>query len=332
MGAMPHVVAAPDKFRGTASARRVAGAIAAAARAAGWSCDEAPVSDGGEGFAEVLGGAPVPERVSGPLGDPVASAWFRRDDATAVVEMALASGLELAGGSARNDPVRADTVGTGQLVAAAARGGARTVLVGMGGSATTDGGWGAVSALQPTSRLAGVELLVACDVRTRFLDAATVFSPQKGATPAQVQLLSRRLARLAQMYEETYGVDVTELEGSGAAGGLAGGLAAIGGRLCPGFELVAAALELPERLQRADLVVTGEGLLDAESWNGKSVGGVVSLAEAAGVPVLVVVGEVVGDHPVPVHDLVGRCGPERARVETLAAVQEVVGEVLAGAW
>ncbi|HLY83847.1 MAG TPA: glycerate kinase, partial [Acidimicrobiales bacterium] len=248
---MPHVVAAPDKFRGTATARQVAAAVARAAVSVGWTCDEVPVADGGEGILEVLGGRPRHARVRGPLGAPVDAEW-RLDGTTAVVEMARASGLDLVGGTEGNDPVRASTTGTGELIAAAVLAGARRVMVGMGGSATTDGGLAALRALEPHSRLHGVELLVACDVTTRFLDAAAVFSPQKGATPAQVELLSRRLERLAQVYEEDRGVDVRPLPGGGAAGGLAGGLAAIGAELVPGFDLVAEALDLAERLEGAD--------------------------------------------------------------------------------
>ena len=132
---------------------------------------------------------------------------------------------------------------------------------------------------------------MACDVTTRFLDAAAVFAPQKGATPAQVALLSRRLERLAQVYEDDHGIDVRPLVGGGAAGGLAGGLAAVGAALVPGFELVAEAVDLAERMEGADLVVTGEGFLDEQSFHGKAVGGVVGLAAEVGVPVLVVAGD-----------------------------------------
>src|SRR5690606_33658539 len=153
------------------------------------------------------------------------------------------------------DPIGATTAGTGELVAEAVEAGARRVIVTLGGSATTDGGYGALEALEPVQRLRGVRLEVACDVRTRFLDAAAVFAPQKGATPAQVKLLQGRLHRLAQVYRERFGVDVTELEGGGAAGGLAGGLAAVGAELRGGFDLVAEELDLAERLVDADLVV-----------------------------------------------------------------------------
>jgi glycerate kinase len=328
-----HVVAAPDKFPGTASAGAVATAVARVARACGCTCDEAPVADGGEGTLEALGGPNRTSTVTGPLGDPVPAPW-RRSGRTAVLEMALASGLGLAGGPEENDAVAAASSGTGELVAAALDAGCRRVILGVGGSASTDGGLGAVRALEPLSRLAGVELVVACDVRTTFLDAASVFAPQKGASPAQVELLRRRLERLAQVYEQTYGVDVRPLEGSGAAGGLAGGLAAIGARLVPGFDVVADELELHERLEGADLAVAGEGFLDEQSFEGKAVGGVVELATSAGVPVLAVAREVLEGVVVPegveVVSLVERFGRERAMGATLACVEEVVAERLAG--
>jgi glycerate 2-kinase len=325
MGTMPHLVAAPDKFRGTATAAEVARAVAQAAETAGWSADQAPVSDGGEGFCSVLGGRCRPVRVRGPLDGYVDSAWYELDGGkAAAAEMAMASGLVLAGGRDGNDPIRADTAGTGQLIAAAVKAGAHRVLVGMGGSATTDGGWGALEALQPHSRLAGVTLEVACDVTTRFVDAAATFSPQKGATAAEVEFLTRRLERLAQVYFDRFGVDVRQLEGAGAAGGLAGGLAALGATLLPGFDLVAERIGLAERIEGADLVITGEGLLDAESFHGKAVGGVVGLARELGVPVLVISGDAEGDQPVRYLTLVGEFGAERARSDPLGAVAEVV--------
>ncbi|HEY2330641.1 MAG TPA: glycerate kinase, partial [Acidimicrobiales bacterium] len=207
------VVAAPDKLRGTATAAEVAAAVGRVAWEAGWDCDEVPVADGGEGTLAALGGPNRVAVVTGPLGDPVPAAW--RYGRTGVVEMATASGIELVGGPTGNDPVSASTTGTGELVAAAVDAGCRRILVGVGGSATTDGGLGALRSLEPLTRLRSVELVVACDVRTGFLDAARVFAPQKGARPAQVELLSRRLERLAQMYESTYGVDVTRLRGAG---------------------------------------------------------------------------------------------------------------------
>jgi glycerate 2-kinase len=328
-----HVVAAPDKLRGTASARDVAAALGRAAAAAGWECDEMPLADGGEGTLEVLGGPNRNTSVTGPLGDPVRAEW-RLDRGTAVIEMARASGLELVGGPDRNDPVAASTVGTGELIGVAVDSGARRVLVGLGGSATTDGGLGALRALYPLHRLSGLELITLCDVRTRFVDAAEVFAPQKGASPAQVELLRRRLDRLADVYLADYGVDVRDLTGAGAAGGLAGGLAVAGASLVPGFDAVADEIDLHAAVERADLVITAEGFLDQQSFEGKVVGGVVGLAAPLGVPCVAVVGEVVEDLEPPGKDfeivsLVERFGRERAHADTLACIEEVAGDVLA---
>jgi glycerate kinase len=323
------VVAAPDKFRSTASAAEVAAAVGRAARAAGWECDEVPVADGGEGTLDALGGANRTTLVTDPLGDPVEAGW-RLHRGTAVVESARASGLTLAGGPDDNDALSASTYGTGELIGAAVELGARRVIIAVGGSATTDGGLGALRALHPIPRLRGVELVVACDVRTRFVEAAEVFGPQKGASPAEVELLRRRLERLAQVYEEDHGIDITALDGGGAAGGLAGGLAAIGAELVPGFDLVADELDLDERIDGADLVVTGEGFLDEQSFEGKVVGGVAEMAAAFGVPVLVVAGQVFDGTGgrVDAVSLVERVGEERARTDTAAAIEEAVGERL----
>jgi len=353
------VVAAADKFRGTATAAEVAEIVARAARRAGWSCDQAPLADGGEGTLEALGGDRRFTTVRGPLGDPVEAEWrFGGGADRAVVEMARASGLDLAGGAEANDALRATTYGTGQLIAAAIAAGAHRVVVGVGGSATTDGGLGAVSALRaarlvhpggpqrPSERGATqagppvglpAEVVVACDVTTLFVDAAERFAPQKGASPAQVALLGRRLERLAQVYERDYGVDVRDLVGSGAAGGLAGGLAAVGATLVSGFDLVATELDLVDRVAKADLVVTGEGHLDAESLSGKVVGGVVGLATEAGVPVLVVAGEVDtaaippdwAGASIHVVSLVERFGSDQAMADTLGCVATIVSEHLA---
>jgi len=331
------VVAAPDKFRGTATAADVAAAIGRAARSASWRCDEVPLADGGDGLLDVLGGVNRTTVVTGPLGDPVEAGW-RHDRGRAVIEMARASGLALIGGPEANDPIAADTYGTGELIQGAVEAGATRVIVGLGGSATTDGGLGALRALHPHQRLRAIELLVACDVRTPFLDAAEVFGPQKGATRAQVRLLSNRLARLADVYREDHGVDVTTLPGAGAAGGLAGGLAAIGGQLLDGFALVAEELELDQALEDADLVVTGEGFLDEASFDGKVVGGVAEMAADLGVPVVAIVGEEVDSDEVrgavarsgiaEVVSLVERFGRERAMVDIVACVEEAAAAAL----
>lgn len=264
--------------------------MAVAVRRRGWTPIKVPMSDGGEGFLEVLGGANRTTTVTGPLGDPVEAGW-RLSRKRAVLEMATASGLELTGGAEGNDPLAADTTGVGELIAAALDAGARSILVGMGGSATTDGGLGALRSLGPMPRLAGVRLEVACDVRLAFTDAAACFAPQKGATAAQVELLARRLDRLVELYAESYGVDVSTLVGSGAAGGLAGGLAALGAVLTEGFELVADHLGLEASIEHADAVLTGEGLCDAASFEGKVLGGVAELAASLDVPAGAVVGE-----------------------------------------
>ena len=325
------VLAAPDKFRGTASAGEVAEAIAAAAGAASASCDLAPMADGGEGTLDALGGPNRSSVVTGPLGEPVTAPW-RLSRGVAVIEMALASGLAVAGGASSNDPVNAATAGTGELIAEAVEGGAQRVLVAVGGSATTDGGLGALEALPSAARMSGVEMIVACDVRTSFLDAAAVYGPQKGASPAQVELLARRLRRLAQIYERDFAVDVTTMAGAGAAGGLAGGLAARGARLVNGFEVVADETALGERILNADVVVTGEGRYDATSLQGKVVGGVAELAAESGIRALAVVGGADPAAPRPdgleILDLTAMFGSERAHADPCGCVREAVAEAL----
>ena len=207
------VVAAVDKFRGTASAADVAHAIGQACWERGHDCDEIALADGGEGLLDALGGANRTSTVTGPLGTPVEARW-RLQRGTAIIEMALASGLVLAGGAEGNDPLAATTAGTGELIDHALVAGAKRIIVGLGGSATTDGGLGALRAIKAPTRLRGVELLVACDVTTTFVHAAEVFGPQKGATPAQVRMLTGRLERLADQYVEEFGVDVRAIPGS----------------------------------------------------------------------------------------------------------------------
>lgn len=287
------------------------------------------MADGGEGTLDALGGPNRTTTVTGPLGDPVEAPW-RLHRGLAVIEMAAVAGLVLVGGTEGNDPVAAATHGVGELIATAVDAGARRVIVGVGGSATTDGGLGALRAMYPLQRYRAVELVVACDVRTRFVDAAEVFAPQKGATAAQVELLRRRLERLAQVYLEDYGIDVTEIVGGGAAGGLAGGLAAVGASLEPGFELVADELDLADHVDGADLIITGEGFLDEQSFDGKVVGGVVELAAELNVPVLAIVGEAYDDAEkrVPTVSLVERFGRDCSYAEPLACVTEVVTDRL----
>ncbi len=310
------LLAAPDKFRGTLSARAAAAAIAAGAERAGWTAVELPLADGGEGTLDVLGGGNRLTVVTGPLGEPVEAAWRLEKDGTALIEAAQACGLTLAGGPERNDPLRATSRGVGELVAAAVAAGAERIVVTVGGVASTDGGAGATEGV-PHPLL--VPLEVACDVDARFLDAADVFAPQKGATPEQVRILRERLAKLV----------VPDLPGAGAAGGLAGGLAAIGARLVPGFDLVADRVGFQAQLANADLVVTGEGLVDATSFTGKVVGRVLERAETAGIDALVVAGDVAAESPLETVSLVASYGSERALAEPAECLAELVATTLA---
>lgn len=323
------MVAAVDKFRGTVSAADVAGAIGHACWERGDDCVEVAMADGGEGLLDVLGGPNRTATVTGPAGTPVEAAWRLHHD-TAIIEMALASGLEVAGGADGNHPMDATTAGTGELIDTALTAGARRVIVGLGGSATTDGGLGAIRAIRSPARLRGVELLVACDVTTRFTEAAVVFGPQKGATATQVKMLTRRLERLVHQFRDEYDVDVTDIIGGGAAGGLAGALHALGGTLVPGFELVADELDLVDQLDGADLVITGEGHLDRQSFEGKVVGGVSAMANEAGVPIAAIVGIADDDvlERIPCWSLVDRFGLERARREPLWCIERAAADLL----
>ena len=323
------VIAAVDKFRGSASGAEIASAIGHACWELGHDCVEFALADGGEGLLEVLGGANRTTVVAGPSGAPVEAPW-RMQQGTAIIEMALASGLVLAGGAQANDPMAATTTGTGQLIDAALTAGAKRIIVGLGGSATTDGGLGAITAIDSPARLRAVEFLIACDVTTRFTDAAAVFGPQKGASPAQIKMLTNRLEQLADRYEREYEVDVRTIVGSGAAGGLAGALAALGGRLTPGFELVADELDLYDSLRDADLVITGEGHLDRQSFEGKVVGGVAELAADYGIPVAAIVGIADADVStrIPTWATADRFGEERSLREPLWCVEQIAADVL----
>jgi glycerate 2-kinase len=336
---MPHLVAAPDKFRGTASAPEAAAAAAAAAREAGWTADEIPMSDGGEGLLEAAGGTPQCTTVPDPLGQPVEAEWrflpaTPGGTPTAVIEMSRASGRALLPHPRGDDPIAADTTGVGHLLLAARDAGARRIVIGCGGSATTDGGWGAVQVVGSPRALAGIDLEVASDVTTPFRQAAAVYGPQKGASPEQVTWLTDRLGSLADRYRRDFDVDVDALPGAGAAGGLAGGLAALGARILSGFEVVADMVGLARRIGVADLVVTGEGHLDPPSFEGKVPGGVLTLARGH-CPVLCIVGGasrgLLYSPPdgMEIVSLSARFGPARAREETIALIAEVTRAALA---
>ena len=335
----PVVVAAFDKFRLTATAPDLCRAVGDAAWERSWTCHQLPMADGGEGSLDVLatlGGVVQTTTVSGPLGDPVRATWLLRGK-TAFIEMAKASGLAIVGGPEGNRALDASTAGTGELMIAALGAGAKRIVVTVGGSATTDGGFGALRAIEPLPRFRGIDLVVACDVDTTFVNAADDFGPQKGATPAEVNLLRRRLERLADIYFEERGVDVRGVRGSGAAGGLAGGLLSIGARIESGFSLIAEEVNLAGAMTGAKLVITGEGRLDTESFNGKVVGGVCGLARETGVPVVIMCGVVDDGFAVPdaytdtVHEIVSlseRYGPERAWSEPVDLIREEALRVL----
>lgn len=323
------VLAAVDKFRGTATAAQVATAIGHACWQLGHDCVERPLADGGEGTLEALGGANRTTLVTGPLGKPVQAPW-RLHRGTAIIEMACASGLLLAGGKQQNDPIAATTTGTGELIDAALDLGAKRIIVCLGGSATTDGGLGAVKAIQTPARLKGVEFVVACDVTTQFTDAAKVFAPQKGASPAQVQFLTLRLEKLVQDYQSNYGVDVSKISGAGAAGGLAGGLAALGAQLVPGFDLVAEEVELDVLLSDIDMIITGEGFMDNESFAGKVVGSMAELATERKIQIAAICGEI---HPevrsqIASVSLVETFGREEAFARPLHCIEHAALQIL----
>lgn len=321
------VLAALDKFRGTATAKEACSAVGHACWELGFDCDEAPLADGGEGTLDVLGGPNRTSRVTGPLGDTVEAAWRLSRD-VAVIEMARASGLQLAGGAEKNDPVAASTTGTGELIDQALDAGAKKIIVCLGGSATTDGGYGAVRAIHAPARLKAVEFIVACDVTTRFTDAARVFGPQKGAKPTQVELLTGRLERLRQLYVEQFGVDVGGIEGAGAAGGLAGGLAALGAQLVPGFDVVADEIGLDERVERCDIVITGEGFLDEQSFAGKVVGGMQGLAESKRKRFGAIVGDADVSVDFPIANLTELYGLDEATMKTRTSIERAAMNLL----
>ena len=286
---LPALVA-PDSFKGTFSARDVAAAVAAGLRSAGREAHELPVADGGEGTMEVLvaalGGEVRTVTVSDPLGRPVEAGFALLPDGSAVVEMAQASGLSLVD-EAERDAWAASTRGTGELIVAAVEAGASRVVVTVGGSATTDGGAGALEALSEAGLGSGLEMDVVCDVRVPFEDAPRVFGPQKGADPSLVKRLERRLDELAAGFpRDPRGEPMT-----GCAGGLSGGLwAALGARLVPGAPYVLDAIGFDALMRGSAFVVTGEGALDEQTLQGKIVGEVATRCRQGGVACHAIVG------------------------------------------
>ena len=283
------VLVAPDSFKGTFTAEQVAGAIGRGLEQGGCPVDLCPVADGGEGtlpaLVAALGGEIRRASVTDPLGRPI-EAEFALNGSEAFVETAAASGLGLVS-EAERDALRASTAGTGELIIAAVQAGARTVYLGVGGSATTDGGAGAVRAIVRGGGIPGARIVVLCDVSTPFEDAARVFGPQKGAGAQDVRRLSARLHALARgMPRDPRAVPMT-----GAAGGLSGGLwAALGAELVPGAAFVLDTIGFDARMRAARAVVTGEGRLDSQSLAGKVVSEVATRSRQAGVPCHAVVG------------------------------------------
>ncbi|HEX7304026.1 glycerate kinase [Lentzea sp.] len=286
---MSHVVLAPDKFKGSLTAPQVAAAVARGLREAAPDVDVRlhPVADGGDGTVDAAvaaGFVKVGRWVTGPVGRPV-PASFAVNGTTAVVEVASAAGLTLLDEPA---PLDATSHGVGELLKAALDAGCSTVVLGLGGSACTDGGAGMLEALGGTS-FDGVDLVLASDVDNPLLGpagAAAVYGPQKGASPDQVEILERRLSALA----ERLGPEHASRPGAGAAGGIGfAALAVLGARFRPGIEVVLELVGFAEAVAGASLVVTGEGSLDAQTRHGKAPYGVV---RASGdVPVVAVAGQ-----------------------------------------
>jgi glycerate 2-kinase len=290
------VLIAPDSFKGTYAAAEVAAAVAAGVAAGGGLPVELPVADGGEGTFDALcrglDAVPVPVQVQNPWGSP-AQAEIGIAGTTAVVELAQASGITMPHAGHR-DPVAASTYGTGMMIAAAVELGARKILVAAGGSATTDGGSGAVRAIQDAGGLQGARITVLSDVTTTFLDAARIFGPQKGADPATVQLLEERLRRQAAQYPR----DPTGVPRTGAAGGFSGGLwAHYGAELVSGADVVLDAVGFDAHLAQAGAVVVGEGRLDSQTGDGKIISAILRRVRECGrnVPVFAIVGSVAAD-------------------------------------
>ncbi len=326
------VVIAPDSFKGCLLSPEVAAAIAEGVRRAAPDAEavQVPVADGGEGTVYALvsatGGQMVTVQVEGPLGEPVQATFgLLGDGRSAAIEMAAASGLPLVPED-RRDPTKTTTYGTGQLIREALDRGARELIVGIGGSATNDCGCGMAQALgvkfydaegREIERVSGGRLLdvahidisgrdprltearirVACDVDNPLYGprgAAYVYAPQKGATPEQVELLDRGLRHMAEVIKRDLGIDVADVPGAGAAGGLGAGLMAFcGAKLEPGIKIVLEAVGLADKMAGADLCITGEGRIDEQTAYGKTPAGVAEIARAAGAVCVALGGSVV---------------------------------------
>jgi glycerate 2-kinase len=288
------VLAAPDKFRGTATARELCDAIGERLDGVGVILDAQPMSDGGEGFLDAFSGDDVVTEVLGPLGEPVEARIRRHQRAhgtLGVVEVADVVGRARLVRPDSGEALRASSTGVGQLLLAAQRLGVDEVLIGCGGTANSDGGLGCYEVLRDAGGLS-LPVSVATDVTARF-SGARRYAAQKGVAPDDLALVDRRLADARDRFLREQGIDVEALDRTGAAGGIPGALAAFGATLTSGFGAVAGSVGLKARVGASSLVVTGEGRLDPGSLEGKVVAGVAGLAE--GTPLLVVCGSIDAD-------------------------------------
>ncbi len=371
------LVIAPDSFKESLDAQQVAFAIERGFQSIFPEIHTVcvPVADGGEGTTEALvaatAGVQISESVRGPLGEPLNAIWGLLGEQpntalTAVVETAAASGLDKIS-SAQRDALRATTYGTGELILAALERGVRRIILGLGGSATNDGGMGLLSALgarfldakgevleaggaalarlasidlsQMDSRVAETEFLVACDVDNPLLGArgaSAIFGPQKGATPEQVEQLDAALANLADISAKLLGRDCREVAGAGAAGGLGYALVQfLNARMAPGIDLVLEAVCFDEQLQGADLVITGEGRVDGQSLSGKTPVGVARWAKRHDLPVIALCGSIgagaEGVHKVGIDALFtvvpGVCTLDEAMAEAAANLERTAAQI-----
>ncbi len=365
------IIVAPDKFKGSLSAKDVAKAVIKGLKEVlpDVEIDSIPMADGGEGTVDAIttarGGRKITREVTGPLGQSIAAQFtvFTGPDGvkTAAIEMAAASGISLAVG--RNRPMQATTYGTGELILAALDRKCRRLIIGLGGSATTDGGCGMAQALgarftdlrgrplkrggrelsqlrelslgKMDSRLGETEVLAACDVDSGLYGkrgAAFEYAPQKGATQAQVEMLDAGLRRLSKTIKASLGLDVHDMPGAGAAGGLGAGLVAFAGaRLCMGVDVVSEVVELSDRMTGADLVITGEGRLDKQTFRGKAPYGVAGIAKSLDIPTVAIVGSIdVGTVELQKHGILA-AAPICARPMTGAEAEEDAAKLITAA-
>ena len=297
---MRKVVVAMDSMKGCLDSLSASRALAAGISDKNADVEVAcvPVADGGEGTAEALifGNSKFAKQISkvtGPLGKKILAEWYLDEESgIAIMDMAAAAGLDKVDESDR-DPLRATTYGVGELITEAVGKGVRKIMLGLGGSATVDGGVGALDAMRFMGEV-DVDLVLLCDVSAPFTGergAARVFGPQKGASSKDVEVLEKRLEELRRLVKERKGIDLNEVPGSGAAGGLAGGLMAFpGGRIVKGASYVLDAIGFDDFIEGADLIVTGEGRSDRQTLMGKIPYEILQSGKRKNIPVWLVAG------------------------------------------